>query len=46
MLFQSGVDQTIACAQEHNDHEDTPRHSETRERRAELVPPRRTPYFC
>ena len=39
------IDESVAGTQQHDNHEDAPRHSETRERRAELVPPCRLPYF-
>ena len=39
------IDETIAGTQQHDNHEDAPRHSEARERRAEFVSPCRLPYF-
>ena len=46
MLLHGGVDESVAGSQQHDNHEDAPRHGKARERRAELVPPSRRPYFC
>ena len=46
ILLQVRIDETVAGTQEHDEHEDAPRHGESRERRAELIPPCRLPYFC
>ena len=45
VLLHVGINQTIACTQQYDDHEDAPRYSKTRKRRAELVPPGCRPYF-
>ena len=45
VLLQVGIDESVTGTQQHDQHEDTPRHSKACERRAELVPPCRLPYF-
>ena len=44
VVFQC-MDKAIACSQQHDKHEDAPRHSKACKRGAQLVAPSRTPYF-
>ena len=45
-LLQVGIDESITGTQKDDEHEDTPRHSETCERGAQFITPCCLPYFC
>ena len=45
-LLEVSIDESVACAKQHDNHKDSPRHSKTCKRRAELVATSRRPYFC
>ena len=44
-LLQLGIDKSIACSKQHDDHEDAPRHSKSCQRGTQLIATGRLPYF-